>query len=234
MPRDEAQIFDNRPLKDRDIVLWSPEKIGGQHPVKWNRSTPGLIRNFEETLESANDEKPLQAFFEKNPQALLTGIVSPHIGWVIPRPKLQEPDGGFWQPDFIVCDWTSVGPEWFIIELESPMEGPLIKNGDTSRICNHAMNQIGDYRNALEEHGHFIRGDGWPKLHGKFRGVVVIGRRSDPLREKYSNRLRQYRNNDIEIMSYDRLFDTCKTFQNMMDIRDAQTPTLLSERPNPD
>lgn len=230
MKSDDPQTFDDRPSSERSIVLWVPKKNGGRDPINWNRPTDGLIQNFERTLESAIDERPLQEFFEQMPQALLTGVVSPHRGWVIPKPTIPEAGGRFWQPDFIVCDWSSVGPEWFIVELESPTGSPLLKKGDTSSICNHAINQIHDYRNAIDEHGYFLRGNGWPKLHGKFQGIIIIGRRGDPLRAQYPDRLRQYRSDGIEIMSYDRVLERCREFQEMVDNWAAQLAALMSKQ----
>jgi hypothetical protein len=82
----------------------------------------------------AEDEKPLQLFFEENPVALLFGLVSPHTGWVIPRPRLSLPEGGGNIPDFIVCEWSSVGPRWIIVELESPKASPVNEGGGISTL----------------------------------------------------------------------------------------------------
>ena len=226
MPRDEAQIIDDRPADKRGIVLWAPEKIGGYNRISWGRPTLGLISRFQQVLEDAKDERPLQTFFEEFPQALLTGLVRPHGGWVVPKPRIQIPGRRPLEPDFIVCEWSSVGPDWFIVELENPTKRPLLENGDTSRILNHAINQVTGYRSALEEHGHFIRESGWPKLHGKFSGVVVIGRRKDTLREEYRDRLREFRHNNIEVMSYDRLFEHFKEFQEFIEENAVQAAAL--------
>lgn len=213
---EDSQIVDTRPSSQREAVSWCPAQIAGREPVIWNVPRPELVSSFKTTLDQANDEKPLQKFFEDNPDVLLTGIVRPHTGWVIPRHSLPKPDGGSWVPDFVICEWTSVGPDWYIVELESPKKSPLKKDGDASQICNHAADQINSYRAYIEQHGHILRGYGWPKLHGQAHGIIVIGRRSDPLRMRHPDRLRDFRRQQIEVMSYDRLFEKFQSFQAML------------------
>lgn len=179
------------------MVLGCPKQIAGRDPVKWNVWRP-----------------PLQAFFEEYPEALLTGLVKPHTGWVIPRPRLPKPDGGLWVPDFIVCEWNSMGPDWFIIELESPTKSPLTRDPDVSQICNHAAAQIDSYRAYIEEHGHFLRENGWPKVHGQCDGIIVIGRRNDPNRSRHTGKLQAFRRQRIDIASYDRLLEECQSMQD--------------------
>jgi hypothetical protein len=212
-PLFDPQGIDTRPAGQRALVLGCPGQIAGYDPVHWHVYQPDLVDRFSNILEKASDEEPLQTFFEEHPEALLTGLVKPHIGWVIPRPRLPKPDGGFLVPDFIVCEWKSVGPDWFIIELESPTISPLTRSGQVSQICNHAVGQINSYRNYIEEHGHFLRDHGWPKLHGEFEGIVVIGRRTDPNRLERSDRLRAFQRQRVEIVSYDRLFQECLSMQ---------------------
>jgi hypothetical protein len=231
--QDEAQIVDTRPSRERDVVLLTPDRIGGMGPVTWNAFRPNVFEEFTQTLNGAVEEKPLQAFFERHPQALLAGLVAPHRTWVIPRPRLPKPTGEFWVPDFIVCDWTSVGPDWFIVELESPLARPLKEDGDFRRDCNHAIDQINSYRSFLEEHGHYLRTHGWPKIHGEFEGVIVIGRRTDPLRAEYPDRIRDGRRQKIEVMSYDRLLEGCARLQQTVSAWQAQMVSLLSKEEKP-
>jgi hypothetical protein len=220
----DPQAVDTRPASERDLVLGLPKQIAGYEPVHWHVHRPELVEKFSSTLEPAIDEKPLQMFFEEHPEALLTGLVKPHTGWVIPRPRWPKPDGGFLVPDFIVCEWKSVGPDWFIIELESPKSSPLTKSGDVSQICNHAVGQINDYRNYIQEHGHFLRGNGWPKLHGEFEGFVVIGRRTDPNRLEHPDKLQAFDRQKIEIVSYDRLLEEFRSMQSYLGYQSKSLP----------
>jgi antiviral defense system Shedu protein SduA len=211
MPFD-PQVVDTRPSSERDLVIGLPQQIAGYDPINWNVCRPQLTGNFASVLEKASDEKPLQKFFEEYPEALLTGLVKPHIGWVIPRPRLPKPDGGC-VPDFIICEWSSVGPDWIIVELESPTTSPFTKSGAISQICNHAAEQINGYKDYIEQHGHFLRDHGWPKLHGVCEGIIVIGRRNDPGRSKYADKLRAFKRQQISVASYDRLFEECQFMQ---------------------
>jgi hypothetical protein len=135
-------------MTDTERRTRPPEKIAGKAPVTWGVPQPNLVEELFQVPQTAKDEGPLQRFFETNPIALLTGLLRPHTAWVIPHPPLAEPDGTGWIPDFILCDWSSLRPRWLIIELESPCRNPATSKG-LSAICNHAVQQINDYRTYL-------------------------------------------------------------------------------------
>jgi hypothetical protein len=217
----KGNTLDARPnnsfLTQKDnIVSWIPAQIAGRDPVRWNALRPLLVSEFECVLETATDESSLQRFFERSPEALLTGVVKPHTGWVIPRPSFPKPAGGSWVPDFMICEWTSTGSDWYVVELESPKVSPVTKKGDLRQACNHAVDQINSYRAYVEEHGHFLRGAGWPMLYGHCKGIVVIGRRNNPIRIEFSDRLRDLNRQQIEVISYDRLLENCRDFQDVL------------------
>jgi hypothetical protein len=213
------------------IYTWCPEKIAGLDSVGWNVNRPKLIANFRDVLWSTRDERPLQRFFEQNPVALLFGLVRPHTAWVIPHPSLPRPQGGGGVPDFIVCEWSSIGPKWILVELESPKKSPVTKTG-VSAICNHAVEQINDYRRYLRDNALFLRDNGWPEIHGECDGVVVIGRRTDARRAELSPKLAAFKKQAIEIVSYDRLLEQCAEKQDSIDRNDASLKRLLKDRPS--
>ena len=215
MPRFDPQFVDTRPPGERDLVSGRPKQIAGCDPITWHVWRPELTHKFSSVLETASDEKPLQIFFEEYPEALLTGLVKPHTGWVISRPKLPKPDGGGWIPDFIICEWKSVGPDWIIVELKSPRASPLTNSGRISGYCNRAAEQINDYKTHIEKHGHFLREGGWPNLHGQCDGVIVIGRRDDSNRS-LGDKLASFKRQRIEIASYDRLLEECQWMQDYL------------------
>jgi hypothetical protein len=189
-----------------------PKQIKGWDPVDWNVPRPEVVHEFRRTLKNARDERPLQTFFEKHPVALLTGILKPHTAWVFRRLSLPLPGGGGGVPDFIICEWSSNGPTWTIVELESPRRSPVKRTGK-SWICNHAIEQINDYRRYLGVHADFLRGLGWKGIHGNCDGVVVIGRRTDSKRVRLSRYLQDCRDSHIEIRSYDGLLEECAEMQ---------------------
>ncbi|MBI2816884.1 MAG: DUF4263 domain-containing protein [Acidobacteria bacterium] len=202
-----------------------PDKIAGLPPVKWYLIEPQLTEKFWNTLEAATDERTLQQFFEQNPAALLTGIIRPHTAWVIPRPQLPKPQGEGGIPDFIICEWSSLGPAWTIVELESPRRKTVTKAG-LSSICNHALEQIERYRTYLEDNALFLRDQGWPGIRGgcACAGVVIIGRRSDDLTTTQKDLLSANRRRQIEVMSYDRVWDHCVYMQDIISERLSRIP----------
>ena len=93
----------------------------GQPPVKYEPVSRSILKGFSaawQEAEEARSEKPMQKFLELHP-VVLVSILSPHRVWVFPQQALGKAVGGGWQPDFLLCDWTSNGPEWTIVELES-------------------------------------------------------------------------------------------------------------------
>ena len=126
------------PVKKPLFPTFAPKTIRDQPPVAYRKCTLAQTKKFREALKKTRDERPLQRFFEENPAMLLLGIVAPHSAWVFPRASLPIPEGGAWIPDFMICDWTSIGPRWTIVELESPGLKALTKAGGATAMCNHA------------------------------------------------------------------------------------------------
>jgi hypothetical protein len=120
-----------------------------------------------------------------------------------------EADGGGWIPDFIVCEWSSVGPLWIIVELESPTKRATTKSG-LSQIFNHGVEQINSYKTHLRDNATSLRATGWPDIHGETQGALVIGRRDDPMRSDHAEKREAFRRQGIEVMSYDRLLENLK------------------------
>lgn len=191
-----------------DIRPWQiPTKMMERQPVEYTTVTKNVLRRFKtalKTAESCRSEKPMQEVLEVNPLVLVS-FVSPHRVWVFPRQALGKALGGGWQPDFLVCDWNSNGPEWTIIELESP-SARAVNSGGISDKLRKAQQQVSDYRRHLKENWKDLQLNGLVGSHRQGRSRIVIGRR-----EKYDTRDRErvidLRNDDIEVASYDRLYD---------------------------
>jgi hypothetical protein len=186
-----------------------PDIIRGVPPIPYRKCTAELISEFRDVLEKAEDERALQQFFERNLAILLLGLVAAHRSWVFPRASLPKPEGGAWIPDFMICDWGSLGPRWTIVELESPRRSATTQSGSVSAICNHAREQIEDYRRHLKKHASLLRDGGWPIDGGKCRAWIVIGRRFEGRTELSVERLSSLRDYDIDVASYDRLVSEC-------------------------
>ncbi len=185
------------------FMQMAPTEIRGRPPVKYTGLPAELPVHFRQVLDDAQDEKPLQEFFEKNPAALLTGILRPHRAWVLPRQILPKPEGGFWVPDFMICDWTSVGPQWLIVELESPTGKPTNTKGISAKLRD-AQQQIEDYRGHLQRNAALLRDGGFPGIQGNVPAWILIGRRGTRSTVE-QNRLANLRQYNIEVATYDRV-----------------------------
>jgi hypothetical protein len=182
-------------LNDPKIREPWPEKF-----VDWNRpEEPKRLEELARLLDEADDERPLQNFYTENPY-FLANIFNPHCCWLFPKPRL----GGEYIPDFLYCDLNSLGYKWTIIELESPKMEATNKDESISRDCHHAVGQILDYRRWLRENALAIQKK-YPSLDDKCDGLVVIGRRDGGRTELEQKRLADFRQQLIEIASYDRL-----------------------------
>jgi hypothetical protein len=113
-------------------------------------------------------------------------------------------------PDFLICDWTSNGPEWTIVELESPTARAINTRG-ISHKCREAQQQISDYRRHLSKNWQSLEVSGLTGTDQQAKSWVIIGRR-----EEYSlkdrARLVDPRHDDIEVASYDRLYVQLREF----------------------
>ncbi len=184
-----------------------PSVMMERPPVDYAEVTRSILSRFSEALRAAEtrrSEKPMQEFLEANP-AVLVSFFSPHTVWVLPRQSLGKALGGGWQPDFLVCDWNSNGPEWTIVELESPT-AQVINTRGISQKCREAQQQVSDYRRHMKDNWKDLQLSGFPGARHQARSRVVIGRRKD-YAAKDRDRLIDLRNDDIEVASYDRLYD---------------------------
>jgi 1-aminocyclopropane-1-carboxylate deaminase/D-cysteine desulfhydrase-like pyridoxal-dependent ACC family enzyme len=201
------------PLMNDKTLFW----IVGSEPLKAqtcsHRVNPAPVRHgamndiFYSPAGATHQTPGLQLFFERHPIILLTSIVCHRTSWIFPRKSLPKPEGGSWVPDFMICDWTSVGPLWTVVELESPIAKTTNSKGISGK-CRHALQQIEDYRNHLRKHAAFLRDGGYFGIHGKCRAWIIIGR-TEERRPIDCERLAQLREYDVEIASYDRLLRDC-------------------------
>lgn len=188
-------------IKPRDLL--DDPRIREPWPrncVNWNTPRdPRILDELEQILHDAEDERPLQEFFTKHPY-LLTVPFSPHCCWIFPLPRLG---GGKHIPDFLYCDRDSLGYAWTLIELESPKADATNKDGSVSKATHHAVEQIRDYRHWLTENA-LAEQKEYGSINAKCDGLILIGRREDR-NELEQRRLADYREQHIEISSYDRL-----------------------------
>jgi Domain of unknown function (DUF4263) len=179
-----------------------------------------LMEEGATILNEAKDERPLQEVYTIHPY-LLALAFGPHCCCVFPLPRLG---GGQHIPDFLYCDLNSLGYQLTLIELESPTMEATNKDESISRGCHHAVEQILDYRHCLAENA-LAEQNTYRSLNDRCEGYVVIGRREDRS-ERVQRRLSDFRQQHIEIASYDRLLSNAKRHMRFVNHNWAEAEQL--------
>ena len=122
-------------MTDNEMKCWT------ENYVSYSRETASeIVDEFNLVLSDGRDEKPLQTFLAANPP-LLSPLAPPgNTYWCLDRPRL----GSEYIPDFLLASRTSVGIQWAIIELESPLENILTKAGLPAKKTAEGLKQIRD------------------------------------------------------------------------------------------
>ena len=175
------------------------------HEVDWSRYSANHLQELESVLAQASDETLLQTFLADHPHVLILGILGQkRRAWVLDHPRFA----GKYIPDFLIGMQDSLGPTWMLIELESPKTQRLRKDQEPRHELHHAVQQIQDYRRWLRNnHDFFRRESGCWGIEAGCAGTVVIGRRAMPEDRLGADRLRDFKNDNIDVMSYDRLVE---------------------------
>jgi len=184
----------------------------GEFFVSWDDIGSDDVRLLEDTLEAARNELELQEFLEDHPILLIQHLGGGHGRWVLSKTRL----GTEHVTDFLLAERSSMGYEWQAVELESPTSPLFTKRGDPRHELTHAIRQIRDWRNWLEQNLAYARrrkereGLGLIDISPSLKGLVVIGRRAsiDPNTDLLRRRISKETN--IEIHTYDWLLDQVK------------------------
>lgn len=166
------------------------------------------LLNYQQELDSAPDERPLQRHLTNHPYiigALTVGTNSGHhANYVFPEFQL----GNQLRPDFLVCGKNSQGYQWICVELQSPRGQILNRDGSEGSQAREGLQQIRAWRDWFRENLSYARNTlDLEGIHeGRTRYVLVIGTRNN-----YDVRTNQWRdrliadNHWLDIISYDRL-----------------------------
>jgi hypothetical protein len=167
------------------------------------------MKGLEKTIKTAEDEATLQKFLEKNPEILINHLGGGQGRWVIAQKRL----GSEFVPDFVIGEKSSLGFEWYLVELESPKAKMFTKAGNQSFKLTHAINQIQKWRSWLSKNKDYasrLRSDdglGLTDISHSPPGLILIGRREQL--DDSKNKLRKQISDDIRIAihTYDFLID---------------------------
>lgn len=208
---DYAAFLENRRQRELDHVA-VPDL--DKYFVWWNSITTEDVSHFEDVVNGAADERPVQKYLEERPIMLVQALGGGHGRWAIPQKRL----GSEYVPDFMVGEKSSIGFEWIAVELESPQAQVFNRgNGDPSRQLNHAIRQIQDWRSWLVSNQNYAdrprseNGLGLRNIDGNVPGLILIGRRSTQL-ENTNARRRQYQKDlGVKIRTYDWLLELARS-----------------------
>ena len=159
---------------------------------------------FEEVLEGAKSERPIQRFFTQSPWVL--AAMHPHGNEVFPEFRF----GSSYRADFVVLEESSAGTFVELVELESPVASLVTKDGQFAKSVRKALTQVGDWHDWLVRNPGTLTdsidrgGLGIDEL-GAVMKTVYVGRRS-MISEKFNElRRREFRYSGVQIVTYDRI-----------------------------
>lgn len=179
--------------------------------------SPQAIRALEDLLESGEmREEKYQQTITAHPELLGALVIGNWRTYVIPKPRL----GGEYVPDYLVLGINSHGPNWVLVEIESPRHQITNQNGSLSTPTRHAVGQINDWREWLLNEVSYVQSQGYVGLTTRSHGVVIIGR-DDPSPTHANSRVRTEWENRIAVHSWDWLLRSAKNFsQNNLQVTD--------------
>ena len=178
----------------------------------WDQITESDVASLQKLLCRNPKEPKMHRFLEDNPKFLIQVLGAGHGRYQLSKKRL----GSEFVPDFLVAEMSSIGMEWYAVEIESPRKSPHNKDGSFNKHLNHAINQIRDWREWLMNNIDYARrpknedGLGLVGIDPRVAGIIIIGRRSNfpPRYNKFRRQLIDQ--NRIVIHSYDWLVDVAQ------------------------
>lgn len=177
--------------------------------VDWDHITPEDANLLQALLDTDPNEASMHHFFEDNPKFLVQVLAGGHGRYQLSKKRL----GADYVPDFLIAEASSIGIEWYAVELESPRSKEHKADGNPANSLNVALAQIRDWRQWLMNNLDYARrpkeedGLGLIGIDSRVPGLIIIGRRHE-YPERFNNFRRQTRDREsILIHSYDWLAD---------------------------
>ncbi len=177
--------------------------------VNHDAITQAEVDEFETVLDHAKHEADLQQHLAANPRILVQKLRGGWGRWVISSPRF----GAEYVPDFVVGEYSSLGMNWTLVELESPHRPLFTKRGDPAEYLNHAIRQVTDWRDWLITNRDYAirsrndQGLGLVDIDGRASAWIIIGRRDDEDEKMRRRRAQLGSQSGIEIHTYDWLLD---------------------------
>jgi Domain of unknown function (DUF4263) len=166
-------------------------------------------------VEANAPESELQSHLSACPY-LLSQQFS-HCHHVFPKVCL----GNQYEVDFFCLDIPSSGEEWRSIELEAAEKQLITKSGRKTAQLEHALQQIRDWRAWIMANLSYAQspkgrnGLGLRNIQPRFYGHVIIGRRRDYSDAFNSLRAQVFRDELIDIRSWDGVIEWARKRANV-------------------
>jgi hypothetical protein len=178
----------------------------------WDEVTPEESASLRALLDTNPDEASMHHFLEENPKFLVQALAAGHGRYQLSKKRL----GSQYVPDFLVAEESSMGIEWYAVEIESPRSKEHRRDGNPAQALTTALAQIRDWREWLMNNLDYARrskeqdGLGLMGIDSRIPGLILIGRRHNyPVR--FNNFRRQISDRErILIHSYDWLIDVAR------------------------
>lgn len=111
----------------------------------WDQITSEESDSLQALLDTNPDEESMHRFFEDNPKFLVQVMTGGHGRYQLSKKRL----GAEYVPDFLIAEGSSIGIEWYAVELESPSSKEHRSDGNPAQALNIAIAQIRDWRQWL-------------------------------------------------------------------------------------
>lgn len=190
-----------------------------EYLVLWDIITSIQVTAFYQALKDAKREEDIQKFLTQNKIFLVQHLGGGHGRYVIPKPEL----GSQLVPDFLVAEVSSIGIEWYGIELESPNALMFTRSGQASYRLTQSIQQIVEWREWLTENIAYARnqkpnGLGLIGIDANLPATILMGKRDKEIPANFNAYRKQTKRGlSIEIHSYDWLLEQCEHRVRMLE-----------------
>jgi hypothetical protein len=184
--------------------------------VPWDSIKRSDVKRLTEAIECSESESTMQKFLERFPLLLVQHLGGGHGRWVLPQKRL----GSEYVPDFVIAERSSIGMQWYPVELESPKQPIFNKSGNHSRALNQALKQVMDWKMWLANNLDYARrpramdGLGLIDIDPQSMGYIIIGRAADQSDMDNKRRTQLIAELRIQIRTYDWLIDNARNRAN--------------------